>query len=331
MKAKFLLLLAACAVTVQIQAQMPDNAIDNYDYAFGDNVYCLPEVKVPYAGDTIKANAFVVYRYDEASDEYSKLILKIQLWPEGSGCACVEKVFKPVSVYGRQNTFIRHQSLNNKGRVHTFEGTADVFATAAVAGDTPEYAMAGLKYKVTFDPYDRNACKAYYTIEKASWEEANTVFDKSRNGWGYNNPNGGTINKFEFSLNTYNSGNNKSAFDCGFELEFIGFAEWVAKGEPVRYDSILLWGSVDFANIGDFLAGGSSAMSVKAGEEIIIQMKNPTYLRESNAQIHKGYPEPPRPSVDKDQYVELRMRCKPIIVGEDIVSEVSSLTNILHY
>ena len=137
MKAKFLLLLAACAVAAQIQAQMPDNAIDNYDYAFGDNVYCLPEVKVPYAGDTIKANAFVVYRYDEASDEYSKLILKIQLWPEGSGCACVEKVFKPVSVYGRQNTFIRHQSLNNKGRVHTFEGTADVFATAAVAGDTP--------------------------------------------------------------------------------------------------------------------------------------------------------------------------------------------------
>lgn len=110
MRAKFLLLLAACAVAANIRAQMPDNGQPNYDYAFGDNVYNLPEARIAYAGDTIKANAFVVYRYDEASDEYSKLMLKIQLWPEGSGCACIKRSFRPVDSFGRQNTFIRHQS-----------------------------------------------------------------------------------------------------------------------------------------------------------------------------------------------------------------------------
>ena len=94
MRAKFLLLLAACAVAANIRAQMPDNGQPNYDYAFGDNVYNLPEARIAYAGDTIKANAFVVYRYDEASDEYSKLMLKIQLWPEGSGCACIKRSFR---------------------------------------------------------------------------------------------------------------------------------------------------------------------------------------------------------------------------------------------
>lgn len=199
MRAKFLLLLAACAVAANIRAQMPENGQPNYDYAFGDNVYNLPEARIAYAGDTIKANAFVVYRYDEASDEYSKLMLKIQLWPEGSGCACIKRSFRPVDSFGRQNTFIRHQSLNNKGRVHTLEGTADVFATAAVTGDTPEYAEAKLKYKVTFDPYDRNACKADYTIEKAVWQKANFIIDESRTGWSYNNPKGGVI-RLEFNL-----------------------------------------------------------------------------------------------------------------------------------
>ena len=44
MRAKFLLLLAACAVAANIRAQMPDNGQPNYDYAFGDNVYNLPEL-----------------------------------------------------------------------------------------------------------------------------------------------------------------------------------------------------------------------------------------------------------------------------------------------
>ena len=67
MRAKFLLLLAACAVAANIRAQMPDNGQPNYDYAFGDNVYNLPEARIAYAGDTIKANAFVVYRYEDTA------------------------------------------------------------------------------------------------------------------------------------------------------------------------------------------------------------------------------------------------------------------------
>ena len=113
------MLLAACAVAAQVRAQMPEERAGNYGYAFGDNVFSLPEVRIAYAGDTIKANAFVVYRYDEASDEYSKLMLKIQLWPEGSGCACVKKPLRPVSAYGRHNTFICHQPLDNKGRIRS--------------------------------------------------------------------------------------------------------------------------------------------------------------------------------------------------------------------
>lgn len=325
------MLLVAFAAAARIQAQMPNSGAGNADYAFGDNVYNLPEARIAYAGDTIKANAFVVYRYDEASDEYSKLILKIQLWPEGSGCACVKRSFRPVSIYGRQNSFIRHLSLNNKGRLHTFEGAADVFATAAVSGGTPEYATAGLKYKITFDPYDRNACKVDYTIEKAAWEKANTVFDTSRSGWSYNNPKGGIIKRFKYSLSTYNAGNNRNAFDNDFGVEFVGLGEYVSKGEPVRYDSILLWGSTRFQDIGNLFAGGSCAMSVKAGEDVIIQTKTPAYLREENARIRQGYTEAPQPLPDKDPYVEMRVRCKPVIIGDEIVSEVSCITNLLHY
>ena len=331
MRAKFLLLLAACAVAANIRAQMPDNGQPNYDYAFGDNVYNLPEARIAYAGDTIKANAFVVYRYDEASDEYSKLMLKIQLWPEGSGCACVKKPLRPVSAYGRHNTFICHQPLDNKGRVHTFEGAADVFATAAVAGDTPEYATAGLKYKVTFDPYDRAACKAEYTIEKAAWQKANFAIDEARKGWSYNNPKGGVIRKFKYSLNTFNSGNNKTAFDNSYDVEFIGFGVKETAETPVRYDSILLSSSISLNNYAGVSSYMSSTQRANIGDYIIVHEKIPVFLRETSARIRQGYPDVPKPSVDKDPYVEVRMRCKPIIVGEDIVSEVSSLSNILHY
>lgn len=331
MRAKFLLLLAACAVAANIRAQMPDNGQPNYDYAFGDNVYNLPEARIAYAGDTIKANAFVVYRYDEASDEYSKLMLKIQLWPEGSGCACIKRSFRPVDSFGRQNTFIRHQSLNNKGRVHTLDGTADVFATAAVTGDTPEYAEAKLKYKVTFDPYDRNACKADYTIEKAVWQKANFIIDESRTGWSYNNPKGGVIRRFEYSLNTFNSGDNKTPFDNGYGMNFVGFGIKETAATPVRYDSILLSSSIRLNGDGSVDGHMYSTQRANIGDYIIVHEKIPVFLRETSARIRQGYPDVPKPSVDKDPYVEVRMRCKPIIVGEDIVSEVSSLTNILHY
>lgn len=334
MKNIAIFIIALLAGYMTANAQLKYRGTNRYNDK--DSITCLPIQTIKCGKDKIiDAFAYVYYRYHRPSNKYAKLCMNILLWPQSSG----NREQCEISCSGnfkRQNSVVLHAvKCPADGGGYVFEGEADVFTTAALKGENTSDVMGKLKYKVTFNPDDKNACKAKYEIVKTVWAPSDEEKGEEETRYGFHTSDDSIVisrNDGNITLQTYNSGNDDNPYISQINFKFMGSAkESSVPGEFVMCDSIYAFGSLH--NSGSYFAADRNAFRLYKcnSPNFVYQVRLPLDYSKLERSLKESGESMKKAKRIENGSIETRATCKVGFVNNDIFIERASLSTLLHY